>query len=242
MVIDRMICGEGTAESEWATCAGLSGVPWVGVDDLIPLGARIVVVAPHPDDEVLPCGGLLAMLGGRSVKIVAVTDGEASHPDRADELRVQRPMETLVALSRLELEVGVSWLRLPDGGLLEREGELAAKIGEIFRHGDVVLTPWEYDGHPDHEATTRAVRRSAAELGLPVIEMPIWGWHWAGADDEAMPWERAVRVRIDAEARERKRSAIAAFTSQITDGDDGKTILSATTLDRFLRGWEVFFR
>ena len=43
---------------------------------------RLVVVAPHPDDEVLGAGGLLQYMGrvGVEMVVVAVTDGEASHP------------------------------------------------------------------------------------------------------------------------------------------------------------------
>jgi hypothetical protein len=46
-----------------------------------PQGARAVVVAPHPDDEVLSVGGLLAQLAdtGTPVEVIAVTDGTASH-------------------------------------------------------------------------------------------------------------------------------------------------------------------
>ena len=44
-------------------------------------GERVVVVAPHPDDEVLAAGGLMRWMAcrGREVLVVGVTDGEASH-------------------------------------------------------------------------------------------------------------------------------------------------------------------
>ena len=81
-VNSRRIVGEGTPAREWMAWAGLEALPWVEPEALVPEGGRAVIVAPHPDDEVLGTGGLLARLGrlGRELRLVAVTDGTASHP------------------------------------------------------------------------------------------------------------------------------------------------------------------
>ncbi|MST31813.1 hypothetical protein GHK86_03595, partial [Acidimicrobiaceae bacterium USS-CC1] len=64
---------------------GTSEAAWAGSDRLrelaaldLPEVARVLVVAPHPDDEVLGAGGLLQVLRGRGVaiEVCAVTDGE----------------------------------------------------------------------------------------------------------------------------------------------------------------------
>jgi hypothetical protein len=51
--------------------------------DLGQLGESVVVVAPHPDDESIACGGLIALLARRSVvvNVIIVTDGCGSHPN-----------------------------------------------------------------------------------------------------------------------------------------------------------------
>ncbi len=243
MVAERQIVGAGTSEESWAQCEGLKGVPFVSGHDLIPVGARVVVCAPHPDDEILPCGGLLASLADHPVCVVALTDGEASDRSQSEYLRKVRPRETDEALRRLGVAADVTRLGFPDGGLEELESELVAALTEIFCCGDVVMVPWLFDGHPDHEAAFRAVRR-AADLkgGVNVIQMPIWGWHWALPDQEAMPWARAVRIAMSDEVLTRKRNAIASFTSQLESRGDCGPILSATTLRRFQRPWETFFR
>ena len=78
--------------------------------DLRQLGESVVVVAAHPDDESIACGGLIGLLARRSVviNIIVVTDGCGSHPNsfdyppaRSAKLRAE---ETLSALSHLELK------------------------------------------------------------------------------------------------------------------------------------------
>ena len=84
----RQILHDGTTdEAAWRDWLGLLQPPAVSLDALVNVGQRLVVVSPHPDDEFLACGGLLALharRGGASA-IVAVTDGEASH--RSDPAR-----------------------------------------------------------------------------------------------------------------------------------------------------------
>ena len=69
----------------------------------LPTG-NVLVIAPHPDDESLGCGGLLSMLAaaGRSLHIVFVTDGGASHPHSRtwsrSRLALQREQEAAEAL------------------------------------------------------------------------------------------------------------------------------------------------
>jgi LmbE family N-acetylglucosaminyl deacetylase len=60
---------------------GMHAVPPLTLDECLPAEARLVVVAAHPDDEVLACGALLHVHAARggAVLLVAVTDGEASH-------------------------------------------------------------------------------------------------------------------------------------------------------------------
>src|ERR1700733_13799140 len=80
---NRAIKGSGTSEAAGQNSGLVSSLPEVDPAILVPPGARAVIVAPHPDDEILGTGGLLAQLSdlGRKVLIIAVTDGTASHPD-----------------------------------------------------------------------------------------------------------------------------------------------------------------
>ncbi|WP_424188127.1 PIG-L deacetylase family protein [Actinokineospora sp. G85] len=90
--------GLGTAEELWLAWPALEALPRFTPDD-----RPLVVVAPHPDDEVLGVGGLMALSG--QVRLIAVTDGEASHPGSSArtpaEMAATRRRETADALAVL---------------------------------------------------------------------------------------------------------------------------------------------
>ena len=236
----RAIRGEGTTEAEWHRWPGLARLPAIDLRSLVPEGSRAVVVAPHPDDEVLSVGGLLAQLAdsGTPVEVIAVTDGTASHSGStewsAERLAQARPRESLRALRRLGL---------PDGGLKDMRALLAAQLVSLLRPGDVVFTTWRQDGHPDHEVTGEACALAAASTGARLVEVPVWGWHWSRPGDSRMPWKSAFRLPLSAEAVRRKRAAVQAFTSQLRrDASTGSgPVLRATTVERAARPYEVVF-
>lgn len=252
-VMDRVIEeGEGTTEAQWATWPGIDRLPAVSPADLVPEGARIVVVAPHPDDEVLACGGLLSMLcragdEQRESLIVAVTDGDASHPGSQswprERLLRERPAETRRALQRLGLSGETLRLALPDGGVPARRDALCRRLESVLRAGDVVCTTWRMDGHPDHEATGKAAATACARIGARLLEVPVWAWHWAAPGDARLPWQRAARLLLDPMAQRAKRAAVQQFQSQLHDDPStgNRAILRGSTIERASRPFEVFF-
>jgi LmbE family N-acetylglucosaminyl deacetylase len=209
-------------------------------------GRRVVVLAAHPDDEVLGVGGLIRRLAacGSSIVMVWATDGEASHPDStvltSARLGVLRRAESVAAVEELAISPdAVHHLGLPDSGLADHLEQLVEALGGIVRDDDVVLAPWRGDGHPDHEA----VGQAAATLTSGLIEYPIWMWHWASPDDDRVPWHRARTVgAIDIAA---KAAAIEAFETQLRPlGNDpaDAAILPPLVLERFRRPDELVFR
>ena len=230
----------GTDESAWAAWPGLAALPDA---DAAGLGsvASAVVVAAHPDDEVLGAGGLLSVLAaaGARLRLVAVTDGEGSHRGHADPgaLARRRTAETAAALRALGAGTAeVVRLGLPDAGLAGREEELAAALRPLTAGFDLCLAPWDGDLHPDHEAAGRAARRAASR----VLSYPIWMWHWASPADPRVPWDQALRVPLPPRAATRKRAAIGCFASQTEDRGGGLgPVLTPAMLAHFTRATEV---
>ncbi|SDX95144.1 GlcNAc-PI de-N-acetylase [Modestobacter sp. DSM 44400] len=139
------IAAPGTEESRWADWLPAQDWPRWTPD---PSWREVAVCAAHPDDEVLGAGGVLAGLAaaGVSVHLVAVTDGEASHPGSTAviptglaELRV---LETDRALAALGVRARTTRLGLPDSGLGRCTAELAAALGPAIVGADVVLSTW----------------------------------------------------------------------------------------------------
>lgn len=241
---------DGTPEWRWAQCSRLQALPEMSAGALVPEGGRVVVVAPHPDDEILAAGGLLSLVTalGRPAVLVAVTDGTASHPGStrwpAGRLHAERPQESLAALTALGVQPqALIRLGLPDGGLREAEDDLARQLQPLLHPSDVVVTTWRLDGHPDHEATGRATVQAAAAAGARCLEAAVWAWHWAQPGDERLPWNRAFRLLLPAAVVQRKQAAMAAFASQIQpDPSTGAPpVLRQSTLARAGRPFEVFF-
>lgn len=247
---DRMIeAGDGTPEDRWLAWMASEPFRDTTLDELVNSSRRVLLVAPHPDDEILAAGGLLAMLAAhwREPLVIAVTDGTRSHPGSTlwpgERLKAERPRESLEALSRLGL-AGVSLrMQFPDGGLAAAEDLLARRLGEFIGSGDTVVTTWRMDGHPDHEATGRACARACARANARLVEAPVWAWHWAGVADARLPWHRARRLALDAQARMGKRHALHAFASQLQpDPSTGaQAVLPPSMIERAARPFELFF-
>jgi len=246
------IVGQGTSLHLWQTSSHLAKLPVIDVLELVPDGSRAVIIAPHPDDEVLGCGGFLQLLAaaGRPLQLISVTDGSASHPGSrrwpVERLSAVRPQESAEALRRLGLPLlSLKWLRggFADSHVAAREAELADFIARHLRPDDVVFTTWREDGHCDHEAVGRASATAAQRVGATLHELPVWTWHWATPEDRLVPWHRARKILLAPPLVARKRHAIHAFASQL-EGDPHiglPPVLAPYVIDRLLQPFEVVF-
>ena len=244
----NLIDQPGTGEYAWDSWPELGQLPTVDPA----AWPAVVVVAAHPDDEVLGVGGTMSILAaaGARVRLVAVTDGEGSHPGADPALVARtRAAERAAALGLLCAPgigaPGIEVIRLgfPDTGLAAREEELAAALGEQCAGFGVCLAPWEADAHADHEAAGRAAWRAGRLAGARVLTYPIWMWHWAAPGDRRVPWHRACQVRLPAAVAARKRAAIGAFASQLADrGSETGPVLPGGIVAHFTRSEEVLLR
>jgi LmbE family N-acetylglucosaminyl deacetylase len=142
-----------------------------------------LVLAPHPDDETLGAGGLIAKLRtqGTPVTVVAVTDGESAYDDmkRLNEIRVPEQTE---ALRRLGVrESMIQRLKLPDRDVSSHEDELVDLLLPLVTPETLVIAPWPGDFHPDHEAVGRAAARVSRLRNSPVAYYLFWTWHRGGS-------------------------------------------------------------
>jgi LmbE family N-acetylglucosaminyl deacetylase len=226
-----------------------------------PLGEMLedrpfIVIAPHPDDESLACGGLIADAceQGLYAKVVIVSDGVGSHPNSKtyppDRLSALREDEAKQAGAELGLKPeDMLFLRLPDrcvphqGEEAERAIEAIADCARETRAGSLFVS-WRHDPHCDHEASYRIVREVQRRVGrVRLFEYVVWG-HTLPPSTEVDPIRSGFRISIDHKAMERKRLAIAAHRSQTTaliDDDPGGFLFSQIDLAHFDRSYEFFF-
>ena len=233
--------------------ARMRALPFVTPDALIGAGAPLIL-APHPDDESLGCGGLIAACCamGRPPIVVVMTDGARSHPGSAAfppaRLVALRAAETRAAVAALGLAPSrLHFMGLPDGEVPRRGPAMedaAAALAAIARDSGVgtILGTWEHDPHADHVAAHVIASCAAALAGARLLSYPVWGW--------ALPPRRRLEagviagVRIDIAAQlPAKRRAIAAHASQhgaVVADDPRGFRLPATLLAALDQPFEVF--
>lgn len=182
------------ADGAWGGAAGdhgdtraITGPP-IAIDP-----GRLVVVAPHPDDEVLGLGATLAARAARSAPepalgrsldrsaddptapgfgdafaadvVLCVSDGAASHPGEVDEQEMRRRRKAECEAGARELGIDLVMLGLPDGGLTPDavDAALHPVLDDLAPH--TVAVTWSGDGHPDHHACAESVKRWCRDRG-----------------------------------------------------------------------------
>jgi LmbE family N-acetylglucosaminyl deacetylase len=203
-------------------------LPVGDLNDVIGSGTCLIV-APHPDDESLGCGGLIAACAaaGRPPLVAVLTDGARSHPkSRAfppDRLRAVRAQEVLAAVGHLGLTPDrVVFMNQPDTAA-PHDGpgfdDVAATLAALTRREpgcSAILAPWRYDPHCDHEAASLLARAVASRVSIRHVAYPVWGWTLRL--DTPVPTVEVRGFRLDVSAfLSAKRAAIRAHRSQYGD-------------------------
>lgn len=218
---------------------------------------QVVVVAPHPDDETLGCGGAIARLcqSGVSVFVLVMSDGTQSHPDSVSypfhRLRSLRESETLQALEILGLDADrVTFCRWPDLAVPDSKSEsfeLAVERCDRYlrvRSPDLIFVPWKHDHHRDHRATWHIVDCCLQAWSSPPqrFAYPIWGGSYKAGLLNIPEGEIAWRLDISS-VQSLKRRAAMAHQSQTTDliGDDPDGFrLTSEMLASLILPWETY--
>ena len=221
---------------------------------------KILVVAPHPDDESLGCGGLIAKLAasGSAFCVLFVTDGGASHRDSPTwprrRLAARREQEAAAALATLGIDGHAKcFLRLLDADMPPFESaewraalKTIEKIVRTFRP-DLALLPWRRDPHCDHRQSWELVWAAIRQTPLKpiILEYAIWLDELGVRKDYPREGEaHPVVVDVSPQCMQ-KRAAIAAHQSQTTDliADDPNGFrLSSSTIERLTGPFETYWQ
>lgn len=184
--------------------------------ELRPQG-RVLIIAPHPDDEVFGCGALIARLvaDGRPPHVAILTGGEGSHRQccglLSTDIIAARRQLTRCALDTLGLPAAnIHELDYADGGITDADpAPLVRLIADV--RPETLLIPHSGEGWPDHTGAARLARAAMQLSGTApteVYEYCVWMWYynvWRGLSQRdaiaihATPAEHRLKQRaIDA--------------------------------------------
>ncbi|MBB3033544.1 PIG-L deacetylase family protein [Alteriqipengyuania lutimaris] len=232
---------------EGSVLRAAQSVRHVSLEALAPPG-RLLIIAPHPDDETLGCGMALAaaLAGGREVTILLLTDGEGSHPNSrkfGTARRVAaRAAEFENALTALAPDKSIRVVRahLPDGKTTDESApQIVDRLLERrCANFESIWSTWVEDPHCDHR-TAAIVARMLSDLSNAALwSFAVWGRFG----------ERPVPDRLgmffDSRFHRAKRDAMDAYVSQMTDlidDDPAGFKMPPALFEHFASHPEVFF-
>lgn len=149
---------------------------------------KVLIISPHPDDEVFGCGGLMQSLvqTGKQVEVIIMSKGEAVH----------RPCcpnnESVIVEARAELTdaangvLGIApehihRLDFPDGDFASATGDdtLISVLGELIKAiaPTEVFIPHPYENSPDHVAATQIVKNILQRHSVKIFYYCVWTWY-----------------------------------------------------------------
>jgi len=193
---------------------------------------NILVIAPHPDDETIGCGGALCLHAakGDRVAVVFLTSGELGlnnlAPRKAWKIRESEAKAAAKHLGIAHLE----FLRLPDWAVGEHLKKGAHLLQPILKREvpEIVYLPHPRDWHPDHQAALPLFRAAMRGARLPTVELRAYEvWTPFEAFDDVVDISRVMR---------RKLRALRAHRSQLGECDYERAVLGLSQYRGALAG------
>jgi len=229
------------------------------IDPIESFPGTILIVAPHMDDEMLACGGMMAMLPHKErIHLVYATDGmkspapiipwrDAITPDLGE----TRIREAQAALRFLGIPTAnAHFLRLPEARLKRHKTDLRRRLIELIERIQpaTIFIPFRYDRHRDHLAINHAltaVHRQKAWQSQLIEYFVYYRWRLLPARDIRLYIRPQHLLEVDIKAVSgQKRAALDYFHSQTTHFYSWQTrpILTPILLDEVSQTPELFLR
>jgi LmbE family N-acetylglucosaminyl deacetylase len=220
---------------------------------------KVLVFAPHPDDETFGCGGTIVkrISEGYEVLIVIMTDGRHAfqhvlgiHFDPTpEELKKIRKEEVKRATKILGVpEENLIFLDFVDGTLKNNMEKAEEKVAEILSKNRPVEVyfPHRKDGNPDHRAANRILKNSIKKLGISMLAYQYSITHkYARIGpilDAFLSFFKRNMVRVDiSKFLLIKEAACKEFKIELTSVSSRKHRAVVHSIKKFLKSNEVFY-
>lgn len=189
-------------------------------------GKKILVLAPHPDDEVFGCGGALIkhVQAGHEIQVVYLTSGEqgiaGKMPTETIEIR-EREAQNALEIMGIPAK-NAFFFRGPDGALHDKMAEMLQKTQQVLQNfqPDLIYLPSFLDRHADHFTANRLLQ-AALVKNVQVAAYEIWTPH---IPNRLIDISRQIAI---------KQKAMQAYASQLAQLDYEAALLG---LNRYRGG------
>lgn len=149
---------------------------------------KVLIISPHPDDEVFGCGGLMQSLvqAGKQVEVIIMSKGEAVHrdccPDEENNIVQARAELTDAANGVLGIAPEqIHRLDFPDGRFssVKVDDDMVKALGDLIREiaPTEVFIPHPYENSPDHVAATRLAEQVLRNHIGKIYYYCVWTWY-----------------------------------------------------------------
>ena len=193
---------------------------------------KIVVFAPHPDDEIFSCAGSILkwMKEGHKVHIVYVTDNRAliTWGKKNDQIIIEKAQEYINLSADQVGEIGIKEAKsvakafgFPNNAVHLFEFHDQDALNQISRgitlakaiiyDADRIVIPSDNNNHPDHQATHTIAKEAAIKLNLVNTEFYVYAIY----NIMKAPMEKQLKIRV-AEYRDQIYDIMALYKTQLT--------------------------
>jgi LmbE family N-acetylglucosaminyl deacetylase len=184
------------------------------------LTEKTVIIAPHPDDEVIGCAGLIQALVDRGMPphVIILTGGEGSHrgccDTSAEEIMAARHQLTLKAAATLGLpESHIHCLHYPDGGVTLEHPEterLQTLLSEL--NPQSVFIPHHGEGWSDHLQAAEITKHLLKGQDVSIYEYCVWMWYY---NVWRLDYRNARVLRMSCAQHQRKLQAMDEYVTPL---------------------------
>ena len=184
------------------------------------LMANTIIIAPHPDDEVIGCAGLIQALteNGTPPHVIIMTGGEGSHrgccKTSSEKIISARHQLTINAATTLGLpESHIHTLAYPDGGIATGHTEtekLQRLLNELLPQ--TVFVPHKGEGWSDHILSAEIIKELLNKQQVSIYEYCVWMWYY---NVWKLDYRNARILKMSRKQHLRKLQAIEQYTTPL---------------------------
>lgn len=179
----------------------------------------LLFIAPHPDDEIIGCAGLIqqTLKAGKKIDVVILTGGGKSHAsccniDEATLIEARRKLSRKAAqIVGLPLE-HLHFLNYPDGGI-SYENKETERLKQLIEElsPEAIFIPHKGEGWSDHVEAGNVIRKLKLS-GIQLYEYCVWFWYYNVWD---IDWKNACVLKMNREEHQRKLKAMDAYITPL---------------------------